>query len=152
MGKEEAFFFSTVRNAMAEVISAKSWMETVVPAAGSTRVISTARAHHQDLAFCPLPDGSGSAGCGITQRYYRDGWWASATTSSCGILPTTGPHVLPAVPTATADVYTRTWKVTQLLFLVQASLKTHMHPCISAPTLQVPALLLPCPRGDVLLC
>lgn len=38
-------------------------------------------------------------------------------------------------------------KHTQLLLLVQASLKTRRHPYLSAGTLQVPMLLLPCPRG-----
>lgn len=120
--------------------------ETVVSAAGSTRAISTARAHHWDLFFCPLPDGSDSAGCGIAQCYFRDGWWASATTSSCSNLPTVGPDVPPAVPTA-MQARVHVPRHSQLLLLVQASLKTRRHPYVSAATLQVPTLLLPCPRG-----
>lgn len=55
MGKEQAFFSPAVRNAVAEVISAKSRKETVPSAPGSARVIPAAWAHHWDLAFCPLP-------------------------------------------------------------------------------------------------
>lgn len=46
-----------------------------------------------------------------------------------------------------AGTCTRPQTLTQLLLLVQASLKTRRHPYLSAATLQVPTLLLPCPRG-----
>lgn len=53
MGKEETFFLPAVRNAVAEVISAKSRKETVPSALGGTRLIPMAWAQHWDLAFCP---------------------------------------------------------------------------------------------------
>lgn len=53
MGKEEAFFSPAVRNAVAEVISAKSRKEAVPLARGSARVTPTAWACHHDLPFCP---------------------------------------------------------------------------------------------------
>lgn len=54
MGKEEAFFSPAVRNAVAEVISAKSRKETVPSARGSARVTPTAWACHHDLPSHPL--------------------------------------------------------------------------------------------------
>lgn len=54
MGKEEAFFSPAVRNAVAEIISAKSRKEAVPWAQGSARVTPTAWARHHDLPFCPL--------------------------------------------------------------------------------------------------
>lgn len=54
MGKEEAFFSPAVRNAVAEVISAKSRKEMVSSARGSARVTPTAWARHHDLPSHPL--------------------------------------------------------------------------------------------------